>query len=464
MTRPCHLTDMSGAGSDQPVGDEGPLPVRDAGLLWSSVADTTAVDARPVLLLQALMRQRHLTREQTVEKLHRRARQLGIKDFALSVRQLDRWLAGDIATQPHPTARLVLEAEFGYPIKQLLSPVTDRNLLGSPPADLPDALLEVEEVARRCQQLGESNLGASTLESVDALIAEVGAAYEHSDAVRVYPVVLGQRRWVEDLLNGRQPLSRRVELYVLAGKLSALLGYLAFDRGHPAVSAAYCSEAFDLAREAGHHDLAAWVRGVQSFVAYYSGRHQEALDLARDGQRWAAGGPQSVRLAISGEARALGILGDRAGVDRAVAYALDQRDRFSEPDPVGEFLSFGPLGSARVLGNAASAYLPLGAHDQVEQYTRQAVEVFQERDAPASEALTLMDLAVAHLDPDGDPEVAHNALESAMEVGAGLSSEVVRRRASQVLSVARRRQDVPQIAAVTESLRSWQPLNQPPTR
>ena len=435
-----------------------------AGLLWSSVANTTAVGARPVLLLQALMRERHLTREQTVEKLHRRDRALGIKDFALSVRQLDRWLAGDIATEPHPTARLVLEAEFGRPIRQLLSPVTDGTFVSSTTADMPDPLLEVEEVARRCQRLGESNLGAATLESVDALIAEVGGAYEHSDAVRVYPVVLGQRRWVEELLSGRQPLSRRVELYVLAGKLSALLGYLSFDRGHPSVSAAYCSEAFDLAREAGHNDLAAWVRGVQSFVAYYSGRYQEALDLARDGQRWAAGGPQSIRLAISGEARALGTLGDRAGVDRAVAYALEQRDRFSESDPVGEFLSFGPLGSARVLGNAASAYLALGAHHQVEEYTGRAVEVFEERDAPASETLTLMDLAVAHLAPDGDPEVAQRALESAMEVGAGLDSEVVRRRAAKVLSVARRRQDVPHIAAVTESLRSWQPLNRTSTR
>src|SRR6266849_4229090 len=54
-------------------------------------------------LLQSLMIERHLTREQTIEALERRARDMGVRDFALSLRQLDRWLAGDVATLPRPS-------------------------------------------------------------------------------------------------------------------------------------------------------------------------------------------------------------------------------------------------------------------------------------------------------------------------------------------------------------------------
>src|SRR5258705_13907070 len=84
---------------------------------------------------------------------------------------------------------------------------------------------------------------------------------------------------------------------------------------------AYCAEAFVLAAAAEDSDLQAWVRGTESLSAYYQKGSPEALELARDGQRYAHGGPQTIRLAVNGEARALGRLGDRRGVDEAVERA-----------------------------------------------------------------------------------------------------------------------------------------------
>src|SRR2546421_6633807 len=72
-------------------------------------------------LLQSLMIERHLTREHAIEALERRARDMGVRDFALSLRQLDRWLAGDLATLPRPSLCRVVEAEFGYPVQRLLA-------------------------------------------------------------------------------------------------------------------------------------------------------------------------------------------------------------------------------------------------------------------------------------------------------------------------------------------------------
>jgi hypothetical protein len=67
------------------------------------------------------MSERRLTREHAIEALDRRARDMGVRDFALSLRQLDRWLAGDLETLPRPSLCRVAEAEFGYPVEQLLA-------------------------------------------------------------------------------------------------------------------------------------------------------------------------------------------------------------------------------------------------------------------------------------------------------------------------------------------------------
>jgi len=73
-------------------------------------------------LIHCLVHERHLTREQAIEMLERRARSMDIGDFAVSLRQMDRWFGGRVATTPRPSVCRVLEAEFGYPVAELLSP------------------------------------------------------------------------------------------------------------------------------------------------------------------------------------------------------------------------------------------------------------------------------------------------------------------------------------------------------
>jgi len=77
-------------------------------------------------LLRQLISQRRLTREQTIEVLNRRAELMRVRDFALSVRQLDRWLAGDVVTLPRPSMCRVIEEEFGQPVERLFA-ITDNS-------------------------------------------------------------------------------------------------------------------------------------------------------------------------------------------------------------------------------------------------------------------------------------------------------------------------------------------------
>jgi hypothetical protein len=73
-------------------------------------------------LIQSLVHERHLTRQEVIKVLERRARTLDIGDFALSLRQIDRWFAGNVATSPRPSVCRVIEAEFGFPVAELLAP------------------------------------------------------------------------------------------------------------------------------------------------------------------------------------------------------------------------------------------------------------------------------------------------------------------------------------------------------
>jgi hypothetical protein len=74
--------------------------------------------------LDRLVRERHLTRNEAREILVERAIRMGVTErkFALSERQFYRLLFGEVKTQPHPVVCRVIEAEFGYPIEQLLAP------------------------------------------------------------------------------------------------------------------------------------------------------------------------------------------------------------------------------------------------------------------------------------------------------------------------------------------------------
>lgn len=86
------------------------------------MVDEDAAPTRQATLLQVLLWRRNLTREETVEFLAARADAMGERTFSLTLRQLDRYLAGEVATAPRASVRRLLEAEFGFPTELLLGP------------------------------------------------------------------------------------------------------------------------------------------------------------------------------------------------------------------------------------------------------------------------------------------------------------------------------------------------------
>lgn len=301
--------------------------------------------------------------------------------------------------------------------------------------------------------MGGANVGAEALTQLDAMVDDIVTGYEDAGPAVLAPGVVRQRRWVEQLLRGHQHPRQRAQLYLVAGKLSGLLGYMAVNLGRFPLARAYCAEAFQLEELLGEQDLQAWVRGTQSLGAYYAGDYQAAADLAGDGQRYARGGPQSVRLAVNGEARALARLGDARGTDEAVNRAYQVMGRYEPVGGVSPCISFGMYSAARTASNAATAYVSLRQPDKVREHADQAAPVFDRSPSVWSRSLLRLDIATALVVADDpDPEQGGLLVQEALALSAERPITSVLQRSREFVAAADRWHDLPAVAEVTEAV------------
>lgn len=190
-------------------------------------------------------------------------------------------------------------------------------------------------------------------------------------------------------------------------------------------------------------------------MAYYRGDYQDAVAYAADAVRYAGSRPVAVQAAVH-QARAHARLGERDAVDRAIGRAFELRSSLNEPDLPHPFLAFEPYDTARIAGNAATAYLSLGATDRVIEYTDTALPALAAYGSRAGQALTRLDAASAHLIGETpDPERAADEVNQAVEAAGDLRSTVIARRAQEFVHTAERWQPTPAIGAATDQVRDW---------
>jgi tetratricopeptide (TPR) repeat protein len=312
-----------------------------------------------------------------------------------------------------------IDSSVSDPCRVIASSPTTRA--ASPWASQPARAFETPlDIAERTQWLSSSNSTDALLTRMDRFVHAVVEEYEASGPSALAPRVLHQRRAVETLLRGHQHPRHRRELLRTAARLSGLLGYMSVNLGRFPTAAAYCDEAFQLGSHAEDHEVQAWTRGADSLRAYYTGDYKLSVELAREGQRYAANGPQSIRLAINGEARALARLGDTRGTDEAVARAYRASERCTTPDGVSSCISFGPYSLARTASNAATAYVNLGNKRRVQEHVDQALPAFEASTSKWSQSLVRLDLAnVLLLDKHPDVERAAALAQEALTISAG---------------------------------------------
>ncbi|MET7422056.1 XRE family transcriptional regulator [Dactylosporangium sp. NPDC005555] len=410
-------------------------------------------------LLEQLVRESLRTMEETCSAFEAKARELG-EQATLSPRQLARWMGGDVSL-PRPVAQRMARAFWGHTFQELLgapeaagrhenhaSSIVPANVQvvvltddgdSSHPSDPEHHEFEsVDAIDHRRLTASESNVDNAMLSYIDTMIHDVIGTYEQRSPLQLEPQIRALRARVHDLIGGRQPPRQRWRLYTAAAQISGIHGVLALDLGELVLAERYGAEAYAFAEAVHDPDLYAWVRAGQSLIAYYSGKYHDAVAFARDGYTRSPRGPQAVRLAVNGEARALARLGDGPGVDDAVGRGLAVLE-CARGDTVSPSMSLSSYCSARAAANAATAYLVLGRHSDARSHAQLSLTAFDRAELHGPRALSRLDLATAELQrPRGDLDLdyACSVAVEALTLSGGYTYESVALRAMEFLNTA----------------------------
>lgn len=263
------------------------------------------------------------------------------------------------------------------------------------------------DIIQRMRQLHNHDVDPNILDVIDSALAAILDRYELEGPVQLAPEVQSLRREVESLLESCRQPAQLQRLYRLSCQLAGVLAYMAVNRGIFGRANIYAREALGIAEFIRDVELQAWIKGTQSFCAYYQGDYPAAVAFAHDGIDLAGNNGQSIRLYANGLARALGKLGDTAGVDRAIDAAMHAADSIETPSGLTPALSFGLYSNARLMANAATAHLSACNYAKTFEYG-QLVEVqVNESDSVWSRSLVRLDVATALVQqPNRDVDTA----------------------------------------------------------
>lgn len=338
------------------------------------------------------------------------------------------------AKAPSPFYRRLLNAVLGAVDVGRALPSTEPF---RPPGDA--AYDSPAEVAERMAWLACSPTSVEQLNALEGFVDAVVDEYETSGPSQLVGGITQRRRQIEQQLRSPSPPGRQQRLFRVAGQLSGLLGYMSVNLGRFKLADAYCAEAFALAGYADDLELQAWSRGTASLSAYYAGDYRAALATAEDGQRYARGGPQAIRLGINGEARALARLGNARGARNAIDLAYAAASRCDTTPGLTSCISFGPYGQARTAANAVTVYVDLRDHAEVEQHAAAALPACEASDSVWSQSLVRLDVARS-LIQTAHPQVerASALVNEALTISADKPITSVMQRSSDFLASAAR--------------------------
>jgi hypothetical protein len=217
---------------------------------------------------------------------------------------------------------------------------------------------------------------------------------------------LAQR--VSDLLRGRQRISQTRDLYVIAGKLCAILSWMSSDLGQLSAAEAHGHNGWTLANQADHDGLRALLLSAQSKNAYWARSYGDAALFARRGYEYNPPGTARILLACQ-EADALQAQGNIAGAQEALARADRARESISRADELGGIFA---CGTARQANYAIATYLRSGSVGGALRQVERAESAWRggEEWAFGTWAQVQIGASIAHVITD-QPENAVSALQ-----------------------------------------------------
>lgn len=235
-----------------------------------------------------------------------------------------------------------------------------------------------------------------------------------------------------------------------SAKLSGLLSYMAVNRAAFGVAERYAIEATFLATACQDSELLAWIKGTQSFAAYYQDRFSDALKYARAGLKFADSAPgQRVRLLSNGVARAAAKLGEHTTALRA---AEEAQSIAAHDDRIGPCIDLGPYTRSRTTSNVVTALLAMGRYSDAIRLGTDLLDSIPETD-DWSRSLIKFDLATAMASAgDGSPQEASSLGVEALKTSASKPITSVVKRSAELAEVLR---PLPETSSYIGELADW---------
>ncbi|MFQ6328420.1 XRE family transcriptional regulator [Nocardia sp. CWNU-33] len=287
-----------------------------------------------------------------------------------------------------------------------LAAISERDLI----------MAAAHEASEHAGQAESTNVGATTLEQLDADVTRIANDYVHIPPVPMMVEMLRVRRRVYRLLEGHQRPADTSHLYLLAGTLSGLLANASTDLGYYDAAGEQARAAWAYSELCGHNGLRAWTRGMHALIEYWSERPRRAVLLAQSGQEFAESATARVRL-LNIEARIWSRLGSAADTDRCIRAADDARETGQTDtlhDEIGGVFGFN---EAKASYYAGATYIHLGQAAPALAATERTIELYAngptEQRSYGAESLARVDSAAAHLingSLDGAAEALHPVL------------------------------------------------------
>lgn len=373
-------------------------------------------------VLEHLLWAEDATYEEVVARFERAAFELGER-ATLTPRHLRRLASGE-RTAPTPVTRRVLQVMFGQSVETLLSPWHGQSSLATSNPNVRVATANNREMitmaANRARNFQLASSGTNlTAELIDQLyddVANLAVAYQQEAPTQYLDQLVETQESLFTLLEGRQPPAYTRRLLLLAGVSSGILAKISHDFGDSSAALTQSRTAFLCADNADHNGMRAWIKGLQSVIAYWAGRYHEAVRYAQQGASFAAQNTTAVWLPVS-EARAWAALGNARATTQAIQRAEDSWDRVTS-DEVDELGGFCTFSRTRQLYYAADAFAWLPSEAAAtERYSLQALEAYADSSKPdwafGDAAGAATDLAIARVEL-GQVEGAQEAMQSVL--------------------------------------------------
>ncbi len=326
-----------------------------------------------------------------------------------------------------------------------LVPAHERRRLQSA-ASWDDGVVADEIAALELGRLVETTeVGTGTVERLELSVDELAIAYPstHRPACTAGRGYLG---YVSRLLDARMTLAEHRRVLVVGGWMSLLAATTLIDLHRDQAAAAHLRTAAQLAREAGHAEIAAWCLETQAWQVLTAGDYQRAADISQAAQRIAPKAGSAFVQATAQEGRAWARLGAAAQTRAALSRVEALVSPLPMPERPEHHYRYDPP-KAQVYVATTLSWLGDKAAERLTRQVFAAIEAPGERPRPRRAALARLDLALALTAAGKHDEAAGMTLEA---IKSGRLAPVDGRRAREiVLAVAGR--GVPEAAELAEA-------------